>query len=245
VYSFSSTVRYSECDERGRLSIPALVNYLQDCALFHTESLGHGINYIAQFHVAWYLAAWQIQIERRPVFAENLTVSTWCHSISTTLAGRSFCIANDKGEELVKADSLWFVFDTQRMRPVRVPKDEYVYLSDDERIDLPPTQRKLKVSGTGEAQGPVVVSEEHLDTNHHVNNGQYIAIADHIIRHVDEDFEPRTVLAQYKLAATLGDTMVPQLYREADGYAIDLAQPDGTTFAIVRMQRLEQKAQEN
>ena len=236
MYSFTSTVRFSECDTSARLSVPGLINYLQDAALFHTESLGHGLTYIAQHHVAWYLAAWQIQIERRPTFAEEIKVSTWCHTMGTTLAGRSFMLANDRGEELVKADSLWFVFDTQLRRPVRVPEDEHVYLSNDERIDLPPTKRKLKLAGEGVGQTPIVVREEHLDTNHHVNNGQYIAMADRIIRGADADFEPRRILAQYKLAATLGDTMVPALYTEADGYAVDLASPDGTSYAVVRME---------
>ena len=237
MYSFLSSVRYSECDTHARLSIPALVDYLQDCAIFHTESLGHGVDFIAKHPFAWYIAAWQIQVERRPGFAENLQVSTWCHTMTTTMAGRSFLIQNDAGEALVKADSLWFVFDKLRQRPIRVPEEERIYLTDDPRIDLPPTMRKLHVRGTGEPQTPIVVADEHLDTNHHVNNGQYVTMADHAIRHLEEDFEPYRLLVQYKLAATLGDTIVPIVHEEQDGYSVDLSSPMGTSYAVVCMER--------
>ena len=53
MYSFSSTVRYSECDEHAQLGIVALINYLQDCSTFHTESLGLGISHMAEHHFAW------------------------------------------------------------------------------------------------------------------------------------------------------------------------------------------------
>ena len=31
MYSFEGRIRYSECDEAGRLSLFSLMNYLQDC----------------------------------------------------------------------------------------------------------------------------------------------------------------------------------------------------------------------
>ena len=39
MFSFESTVRFSECDETSTLAIVPLINYLQDCSAFHTESL--------------------------------------------------------------------------------------------------------------------------------------------------------------------------------------------------------------
>lgn len=42
MYSFTSRVRYSEIGQDGRLTIPALVDYLQDCTTFGSEELGLG-----------------------------------------------------------------------------------------------------------------------------------------------------------------------------------------------------------
>ena len=236
MYSFTSTVRYSECDTNSILTIPALINYLQDCSTFHTESLGHGISYCAEHHFAWFVAAWQVQIERLPRFTEEIEVSTWSAAKSVTFANRFFTVKTTCGEELVRADSLWFAFDTQAMRATRIPQDEHVYFTDEEPVNLPPTQRKLKLVGKGTELPSFEVVEHHLDTNHHVNNGQYIAMADNVIRAHDEGFAPYRLCVQYKEAAKLGDVIVPTLYAEDRGYAVDLANEQGVTYAIVRME---------
>ena len=37
MYTFDSRIRYSEIDRSGRLSIPAVVDYFQDCSAFWKE----------------------------------------------------------------------------------------------------------------------------------------------------------------------------------------------------------------
>ena len=41
-YSFNSRVRYSETGENGKLTLPGVLNYFQDCCTFHAESVGLG-----------------------------------------------------------------------------------------------------------------------------------------------------------------------------------------------------------
>ena len=48
------------------------------------------------------------------------------------------------------------------------------------------------------------VRPHHLDTNHHVNNGQYIRLAVNVL---PIDFEVSEFRAEFRLAAKMGDTM--------------------------------------
>ena len=235
MYSFDSTVRYSECNTDLTLSIPSIINYFQDCSTFHTESLGHGIAFCAERHFAWFVAAWQIQIDRIPRFTEPIRVSTWSAMQSVTMAHRFFTLTAKDGEVLVRADSLWFAFNTQRGRAMRIPEYEHVYFSEEDPIDLPPTQRKIRLTGEGMLLEPIAVAQHHLDTNNHVNNGQYIAMADYAVRAQDKGFDPWRLCVQYKKAAKLGDTIVPKLHVEEGGYAVDLTDGDASSYAIVRM----------
>jgi acyl-ACP thioesterase len=237
MYSFESNVRFSECGSTTHLTIPALINYLQDCSTFHTESIGHGISWGKDHGFAWFIAAWQIQIDRLPRFTEHIRVSTWSYAHRPTLANRNFIIESGDGETLVRADSLWFPFDIAKRRPMRIPQSEHVYLEDTTPLDLPPTQRKLKLVGEGVPKDPVTVTEQHLDSNRHVNNGQYIAMADNVVRGVEEDFDIGRLLVQYKNAARLGDVIVPELFVEDAGYAVNLGDGNGDSYAIVRMER--------
>ncbi len=238
MYSFHSTVRYSECDTNSILSIPALINYLQDCSTFHIESVGHGIEYCRERHFAWFIAAWQIQVERLPHFTEDIKVTTWSYAKRPTLANRLFTMEGADGELLAQADSLWFPFDVVENRVRRIPEEEFDYIKDENvPVTLPPTRRKLKLQGDSRRLRPIEVVEHHLDSNNHVNNGQYVAMATNAVKTQDADFAPHRICVQYKNAAKLGDVVVPHLYAEERGYAVDLADEEGKSYAIVRMER--------
>ena len=233
MYSFDSRIRYSECDETARLDYVALVNYLQDCSTFHTESMGLGLSYLAAHRFAWLIAAWQIRIVRRPRFLEHVTVSTWCYDMSRTLAQRCFSIVDGQGEPCVLADSIWFTYDTAAGRPCRIPDSEFAYLTDEPRLDLPKTERKLKVTGDYVEATPIVIGPQHLDTNKHVNNAQYVLMALSVL---PEGFEPSRICVQYKLQTMEGETLVPRLYEEARGTVVELVDLEGETRAVVRLE---------
>ena len=42
MYTFDSRVRYSEIDHTGNMTLPALINYFQDCSTFQSEDIGLG-----------------------------------------------------------------------------------------------------------------------------------------------------------------------------------------------------------
>ena len=236
MYSFTSRVRYSECDGDLRLTIPNCINYLQDCSMFHCEHLGRGFSYCTEHRFAWFIMAWQIRIDRLPSFKEKIRVNTWCYNMSATLAKRAFTIEDEQGGTIVTADSLVAAYDLDRGRAGRIPASERAFVSDDPRPNLPPTKRKLSVSGEGAEVLRVPVTRRLLDSNGHVNNVQYIAIAEDAIRTRSSEFVPTNILVQYKVSAHLDDTIIAKLYEEDNGYALDLCDPTGLSFAFVRME---------
>lgn len=235
MYSYSSTVRYSECDEFGTLTVPALINYLQDCSTFQSQSLGIGIESLRERHLAWLLAAWEIEVFRLPRFCDRITVSTWATDMVRTQAKRNFTVVDEAtGATLVRADSLWFTFDTQSRRVVRIPEEELAYQEGDAPLDMPPLVRRLSVGGPSRAATPLEVGEQHLDTNHHVNNAQYVQIALSALRELGVEPTLRRICVQYRQMALLGDVMVPQVHESGGTVTVDLATPGGDTYAVVR-----------
>lgn len=222
MYSFSSHVRYSECDEHARLGIVALMNYLQDTSTFHTESLGLGIEHMAKHHFAWLLAAWQIEIDRLPSFCEPITVSTWCYEMKRTFALRNYVVSGPDGIPFVRADSIWFTFGLDEGRPIRIPDSEDAYLSDEPRLDMPPTKRKLSATGPWREGSPITVSEQHLDTNRHVNNAQYVLMA---LDSLEMEVEPHRICVQYLRQAVLGDVLVPHIHEDEGSWTVELVGP--------------------
>ena len=66
MYSFDTRISYSESDENLELTIPALLNFFQDAAIFEAEAGNITMDYLQERHLAWLLGSWQIVIERRP-----------------------------------------------------------------------------------------------------------------------------------------------------------------------------------
>ena len=78
-----------------------------------------------------------------------------------------------------------------------------------------------------------MVSKNDLDTNHHMNNAVYVSKAKNII---EEDFKVKKISVQYKKAAVLNDVILPRITKNENSYIVNLADPKGDTYAIVRFE---------
>ena len=84
-YEFEARVRYSEIGHRGTMTIPALINYFQDCSTFHSEIVGLGMEHLRQEKKAWVLSYWQIVVGRCPEALREDHSGHLCHRIQRTL----------------------------------------------------------------------------------------------------------------------------------------------------------------
>lgn len=235
MYSFKSRVRYSETGEDGRLTLTGMINYMQDCSTFHSEDCGVGVEYLKKIERAWLLSSWQIEIGSRPRLGEELSVGTW-HNESRGIYGfRSFVIRDGRGRDCVRANSVWFLYDLKTGRPTRVrPEDTAAYGEPGPKLDLGSAPRKLVLSGAYEEKEPVVIARRHLDTNHHVNNAQYVEFA---MEALPGGRRERRVQADYRKAARLGDVIVPRVSSLGDGvWVTALCSRQGEPYAIVRLE---------
>lgn len=227
MYTFESRIRYSEVDSEGRLTMAALINYFQDCSTFHSEDLGVGVNYLREEHLVWVLSAWQIVVERYPELGEKVTIGTQPYDMKGFLGYRNFVMLDEKGEFLAKANSLWSLLNTDTGRPVPVPEvmiQKYVLAP---KLDMEYAPRKISVSGEGAAQESIVVKKHHLDTNHHVNNQQFLDIA---MDYLPEDFCIRQVRAEYKKQAFLDDILVPRVVSMGEKIIVSLSDEAGAAY---------------
>lgn len=231
MYQFTSRVRYSETDMEGRLSITGIINYFQDCSTFQSESLGIGLAYLNARHQAWWLSSWRIIIDRYPVLGEEITIATWPYDFKGMYGYRNFCIRDMSGDHLVRADSVWFLYDTQACRPIRVTQEHIrSYGGTEERISMDRAPRRIVLPEEYVVGEPVQVARHHLDTNHHVNNAQYVEIAREF---VPEDLRIGELRVDYRKAAVLGDCMTPRISRIPEGFVVALCDSAGSPHAVV------------
>ena len=231
MYLFDSRVRYSETDEYGRLSVTGIMNYLQDCSTFQSADLNLGLDYLAAKNRAWWLNKWQIVIDRQPLFGERIQVSTRPYGFRGIYGYRSFEIRDERGKSLVRADSSWFFFDLEKGCPARVPKEEIEgYGLEEKGIELPPAPGHILLPEECKRAEEVTVSRHHIDTNLHVNNAQYVAIARELL---PGRFSLGELRVEYKKAAVLGDVMIPWIGKTPEGYVVSFQDQEGSRYANI------------
>ncbi|MCQ2538842.1 MAG: thioesterase [Acetatifactor sp.] len=227
MYSFNSRIRYSEVDSEGKLSLAALINYFQDCSTFQSEDLGIGVKNLKERHIVWVLSYWQIVVDRYPELCENVTIGTVPYELKAFLGSRNFCMTDESGQYVAKANSLWSLLDTETGRPVSIPEDMYALYPIADKLDMEYAPRKIKVPAGGEVFDPVVITQQYLDTNHHVNNEQFLAIA---MNYLPENVVIRQVRAEYKKQAFLRDVLIPRVIVEGDQVIVSLEDESGSAY---------------
>ncbi|MBQ8230525.1 MAG: acyl-[Lachnospiraceae bacterium] len=234
MYSFDSKIRYSECDSEGKLTLPGLMNYFQDASTFQSELLGVGVNYLKAHHQVWVLSSWQIEVERYPRLCEDVEIGTFPYDFKAFLGSRNFFMRTKDGQYAAKANSLWSLLDTDTMRPKQPAAELLEKYPVKPRLEMDYASRKIIVPESGVQKEPVAVKKHHLDTNHHVNNGQYINIA---MEYLPEGFGRgrgvRQLRAEYKMQAFLNDVLYPYVVKSEDGVIVSLRNEVGKPYVNV------------
>lgn len=214
MYKFNSRIRYSEVDSEEKLTLESLLNYFQDCSTFHSEDAGVGIRYLGERHMAWVLCAWQIVVERYPKLCENVTVGTAPYDFKGFVGYRNFLMETVNGERLAYANTLWSLMDVQSMHPIKPPKEMIKAYELEERLPMDYAPRRILIPSVDEIRKDCIeVRYHHLDTNNHVNNGQYVRMA---MEYLPKGFAIRQMRAEYKKQALLGERIYPVVYNDGE-----------------------------
>ncbi len=230
MYSFNSRVRYSEVDEKRNLTLYSLVNYFQDCSTFHSEEIGRGIKTEEENKRTWILAAWQICVNRYPMLGEEIQVHTWTSRIRGFQGERNYRMDTASGEVLAYANSLWVYIDITTGKMVRIPKEETEVYICEEPLPMKRESRKILLLEEMEQQESFEVKKYHLDSNHHMNNAQYIRLAR---EYVAEDIPSGQIRVEYKKQAMLGDMIVPWVAHKEKKIQVALCDEQQAPYAII------------
>ena len=230
MYTWDSRVRFSEIGEDKRLTLDGILNYFQDSSPFHSEDIGNGMEVVESLQRVWVLSSWQIVVNEYPKIGEHIKLGTWPYDFNRFLGGRNFIMYGDDGRVLAYANSLWTYLNSENGRPARVDDRILELYTLEPKYDMDYADRKIALPEEMAAQNAFPVEVYHLDTNHHVNNGQYVKMAGAYLPH---GFEIAQMRAEYKKSALLGDMIYPKVAVETDKVVVSLDDEAGNAFTVV------------
>lgn len=230
MYTWDSRVRFSEIGEDKKLTLDAILNYFQDSSTFHSEDLGNGMEVVESLKRVWVLSSWQIVVNEYPKIGERIKLGTWPYDFNRFFGGRNFIMYGEDGKVLAYANSLWTYLNSENGRPARVDDQILELYKLEPKYDMEYADRKIALPEELTAQKSFAVEVYHLDTNHHVNNGQYVKMAG---AYLPRDFEIAQMRAEYKKSAMLGDEIFPKTAVGDRTVTVSLEDESGNAYAVV------------
>ena len=172
-------IRNYELGPDGTAPLHTLCDYFQDAAGLDANSLACGFEDLARNGVTWVLTRMQVTPLATAAAGSKLTVHTW-HSVSDRLfSRREFYITNEKNETILKGSTWWLLIDVHTRKVARTPQS--LLDANPPRPEFVLAEHNPKApdfEGVAPALTlPIIVRDEDIDSNAHVNNTHFTAWA--------------------------------------------------------------------
>ena len=170
--------------------------------MFHNSEFGHSPLQLLKKDRAWLVSSWHAIFNKKPILDEEFTVNTWPYKFKGVFGNWSQTMTDKNGQILAATDSVWFYFNTKKEAPQIIDKDEMDSYEFSPAYEMNKVKRKIICKEDLSHITSFPVSSNHLDTNRHVNNCQYIRMA---LDYIPIEYTVTELQVEYRLAAKYGD----------------------------------------
>ena len=223
MYSLNYKVTTSTCDSEGRLKLYSALQMMQDCSEMWIDSEPCVKRYFEEQNMTQLLASRQVEIIRVPEYKEQLTVTTSVFGMKPMFGFRNTFIYDADGQPCYRTWSMGAFVDKSAGKLKRVDDATIASMKLEPKLEMNYKDRRIilpKDESVGEKCDPVRVQRADIDYNRHVNNANYIRMAMELL---PEDFVIKDLRVEYRVAAKLGDVLIPTVFEIENGYIIELA----------------------
>lgn len=208
IYSNTFTVNFCDVGENNELTNKGILRLMQELAGQHSNSVGIGLNDTPKTGFAWIILNWKLKVYMRPKWNEKLIISTWTKCEKSLFCYRDLKICDKNSNVIAVAKSKWVLFDVNKKRISKVP--EYVqekFPDSDESVFNEKIDEKLKEPANSKFVYEYKIQKRDIDTNHHVNNLNYLDYAIEALPENITNTDFSNVEIMYKHEAKLRDTI--------------------------------------
>lgn len=236
LYRLPIDITASDCQLGFRVTIPAVLQWLQEAAGRHAEALGVGIQSLQAQGLTWMLGRMTLRLIRMPLWGEAITLNTWPSGIRGRLvAERQFFLETAAGERLIEASSEWLCVNLATGKLAPLP-EAVKTLAAPETVAFGLCAAKFPTPPT--ADQPLntlslTARKAEIDANHHVNN---VHLAAYLREPLPETlfFEqtPDTFDIEYKRPVVAGDEITTSVWTLSENtYLHHLQNREGALIA--------------
>ena len=230
MYSLKYKVTTSTCDSDGRLKLYSALQMMQDCSEMWIDSEPGVKQYFTEQNMAQLLAFRQVEIIRVPNYKEELTVTTSVYGMKPMFGFRNTYIRDAAGQPCYKTWSMGAFVDLANGKLKRVDDATIASMTLEPQLEMTYRDRRIILpKEEGQTLEPIKVLRADIDYNKHMNNANYVRMAMELL---PEDFVVKGLRVEYRVAAKLGDMLIPTIYR-IEGSVVVALKVGGEAAAII------------
>ncbi|MEE4197099.1 MAG: acyl-ACP thioesterase domain-containing protein [Bacteroidales bacterium] len=230
-YTFQ--IRSYDSDQQGRLTLPALFHFLQECAWENARANDFGYEFLAENNAFWVLSRVLLQMDEYPLWRDEIEIKTWPKGVDRFFAVRDFQIFKN-GKTIGKVTSYWLIVDRDKKRPRRPDDFNFVHENflKESAIEQKPGKVDLPENLQRKDQRKVFSSD--MDVNRHVNNATYVRWI------LDSWFaENNAAIAEFEInflsELMLNDEFLVFAGKQEENYYYALGEPGAKAFCTARL----------
>ncbi len=219
----------------------AILEYLENAACHHADSIGCGSNTPGN-HTAWLLLDWKVEVLHRPQYGQELSITTWSRSMVGCFGFRDFEIRDEAGTLCVVATSKWLLIDTDKRTIIKVDKETMAkYDSEPEHFSFAcEADEKLDKMKKPEAFSRTAthqVTRRDIDFMGHMHNIYYLDLA---YEALPEEVYAKRLFEHFRISYSKeikpGQQVICNYAYVDDKHVVVLENEDGSlTHAIIEM----------
>ena len=230
MYSLKYKVTTSTCDSEGRLKLYSALQMMQDCSEMWIDSEPGVKQYFAEQNMAQLLATRQVEIVRTPEYKEELTVTSTVYGMKPMFGFRNTFIYDAEGRPCYKTWSMGAFVDRQTGKLKRVDDATIASMTLEPQLEMNYKDRRVILPKIGgQLLDPIKVLRADIDYNKHMNNANYVRVAMELL---PEDFTVRGLRVEYRVAAKLGDVLLPTVFQTEGGIIVSLSIGDDVSAIV-------------
>ncbi len=235
-WDYNFRVRSFDVDQKKKMTLTSISEYLQEVAGDHANTMGFGYRQVILEQMVWVLNGIKIEIERLPIWEEEIHVKTWVVENNRFLSRRDFQWFDQKGNVILNASTNWVLFHTEKRRPQLVDSMNFSVKMHPEAKATSSEITNIREKFEGIEASEYKVRYSDLDMVGHMNNTKYIQVLlDHYSPEFHNNHKVKSLEINFKNEAKYGDTLelsiietpqhhLAELKRKTDGKVNCIAQ---------------------
>lgn len=218
MFEFEHKVRYSDYKDFDTVKVSTALELIQEAAIQDSDQFGYSIEKLREMNLAWLLLGYNVHFNKRISAHSPITTFTAVKSMKAATSVRGAILYQD-GEIVAKSIANWFMFDTKKMKPSRIPEEMLTCYGDYDYNDDFFTYKKPEILKIENPCYTIRVSNKEIDTNRHLNNEKG---AELLMDALPFDFFFTDMSIVYKNQARLGDVLGVCVKELENGYYVHL-----------------------